>query len=126
MRKFAYTAVFATAISAPALAGALLDYSAVSVLGAPPGSAGPCSSSCTVGGANLSNPGQGGHQTRTIPGFATLSESGSGAVPGGQEAGHTTLDVAPTTDFPDGFSGSASGNFTNRMNPKGHCTPTVC
>ena len=37
MRKFAYAAVFATAISAPALAGALMDHSVVSVLGAPDG-----------------------------------------------------------------------------------------
>jgi hypothetical protein len=76
MRKFVYAAVFATAISAPALAGALMDHSAVSVLGAPGG----CSSSCTVGGADPDNPGnaQGGHFASTNA--AGFTQTGSGTV----------------------------------------------
>jgi hypothetical protein len=111
MRKFAYAAFFATAISAPALAGALMDHSAVSVLGAPGG----CSSTCTVGGADPANPGraQGGHFAIDNPPIAG-SASGTFAVPGGQTTGHVNQ-TAPTP-------GTVSGNFNEVPSSKGHCT----
>src|SRR6188474_625053 len=95
MRKFAYAAVFATAISAPVLAGALMDHSAVSVLGE------PCSSSCLKGGADPANPGnaQGGHSqiTTQLPapfvGSRTDTTSGTQAVSGGkQDSGRRASD----------------------------------
>jgi hypothetical protein len=112
MRKFAYAALFATAISAPALAGALMDDSAVSVLGAPGG----CSSSCTVGGADPDNPGQaqGGHFAVDTP-FTAGSASGTLAVQDGQNTrGHINQTV-PTP-------GTVSGNFDEIPSSKGHCT----
>jgi hypothetical protein len=108
MRKFSYAAVFAVAISAPAVAGAaLMDHSVLSVLGAPDGG---CSSSCFVGGADPNNPGEaeGGHAANSL-----FNGSGTIAIPGGQQTGH--IEIASI------FPGTGSGNFTT-LPPKGHCT----
>jgi hypothetical protein len=120
MRKFAYAAVFATAISAPVLAGALMDHSAVSVLGA------PCSNPCAKGGANPANPGnaQGGHSVITVPppvggtNSTTVTLSGTQAVPGGQASGRRVSDSNN-----DALDSSQSGNATKG---NGHCTGPGC
>jgi hypothetical protein len=113
VRRVAHAAaVLAVAISAPVLAGAMIDYSVVSVLGQ------PCSGSCQVGGANLSNPGQaqGGHEALSSKSpSSTNVASGTSAVVGGRSTGHVT----ETT--PAG-SGTASGNFNTIPSAKGHCT----
>jgi hypothetical protein len=116
MRKFAYAAVFAAAISTPALAGALIAHSAISVLGA------PCTGDCSVGGApggngavNSDGKAQGGRQTINAGPLGTVTQSGSGTVQGGQQAGHASI-TGPLVN------GSISGNFTDSTNPKGHCT----
>ena len=105
MRKFAYAAVFATAISAPVLVGALMDHSAVSVLGAPPGSSGPCSGNCSVGaagngGTNSGGASQGGH---TMLGPISISGTES------------------TGRFEIARAGSVSGN-RGTIPIRGHCT----
>jgi len=120
MRKFVYAVVLATAISTPVLTGALMDHSAVSVLGA------PCSNPCAKGGANPANPGnaQGGHSQINVleappfTGFATITTSGTRAVPGGQESGRRVSD-SPN----DALDRSQSGNFTKG---NGHCTGPGC
>jgi hypothetical protein len=118
MRRFAHAAVFAVAISAPILAGALMDHSVVSVLGAP--GTGPCKSSCNVGGAAYPSPAQGGHTTGTGCCGTPLTVSGTMAVNGtvgpssGQNTGRTAVGgTSPAT---------ISGNFTNGVPGKGHCT----
>jgi hypothetical protein len=111
MRSFVHAAVFAVAISAPALAGALMDHSAVSVLGAP-GSG--CSSSCDVGGAAPGSPAQGGHLNND-PTLGSGSASGTLAVPGGQTTGHINQTA------PDPVA-TVSGNFNTIPSSKGHCT----
>jgi hypothetical protein len=116
MRRFAHAAIVAVAISAPVLTGVLMDHSVVSVLGS-------CKTSCTVGGADPNNPGnaQGGRSALTVTvGGVTLSGSASGtlAVPGGQQTGHT-VGINPINPA---ANGTASGNFTDPNNPKGHCT----
>lgn len=114
MRKFAHAAVLAVAMSAPVLAGALMDHSVVSVLGAPGNG---CSSSCSVGGAAYPSPAQGGHTTGTGCCGQPLTVSGTMAVNGtvgpssGQNTGRT---VTPTEGL--------SGNFTNGFPGNGHCT----
>jgi len=52
MRRFASAAVFAVALSAPVVAGALIDHSVASVLGAPGNGANCGSGNCSVGGAS--------------------------------------------------------------------------
>jgi hypothetical protein len=115
MRRFAHAAVLAVSMSAPILAGALVDHSVLSVLGA------PCSVNCGVGGApggmggrSSDEQAQGGLAvgTNKIP-PETAVASGTSAVPGGQSTGHVT----ETT--PSGSS-TFSGNFTTV--PHGHCT----
>jgi hypothetical protein len=115
MRKFAYGVIFATAISGPAFAGALMDHSAVSVLGAPGG----CSSSCSVGSADPDNPGnaQGGHSVNTLAPGITVSGGGAG-VPGAFGPGHITL----SEPLPPG---TTSGNFRTVPSSKGRCTGSL-
>jgi opacity protein-like surface antigen len=105
VRKFACAAVLAAAISAPVLAGALVDHSAVSVLGAPGG----CSSSCSHGAFDTNNPGQahGGYQKAppdelTGVGFSQAGTPGTGRI---------TLNGTTT--------GTQSGNYRKQA---GHCT----
>ena len=107
------------AVAGALTAGALLLAplgAALATPGVADAAPGGCSSSCTVGGADPSNPGnaQGGHESIALPGGG-LTVSGSGVVPGGQQAGHESI----TTP---GFSGSFSGNATDPTNIKGHCT----
>ncbi len=75
---------------------------------------GGCSSSCTVGGVDPANPGdaQGGRAVQAFSGLA-VTQSGSGVVQGGQQAGHSAVTYGDQ-------SGTISGNFTTV--PKGHCT----
>ena len=114
MRRFAHAAVLAVAISAPVLAGALVDHSVVSVLGK---TGGGCSSNCSVGGAAPGSSAQGGHRLITTDnGLASRSSSGTGAVPGGQTTGHSTETIRGNT------VGTASGNFDTVPSSKGHCT----
>lgn len=128
MRKFAHAAVLAVAISAPVLAGGLMDHSVVSVLGAP--GIGGCSSGCGVGGAtnpatgqpgngavNSGGAAQGGHTAGTNPftgapqtQSGTLEVTGVGSGTGRQAVGGSN-------------PGTASGNFTGGIpTSKGHCT----
>ena len=111
MRRFAHAAVLAVAISAPVLTGALMDHSVVSVLGAPGG----CSSSCTVGGAAPGSPAQGGHRNIMTFGGGAQTQSGTVAVPFGQQS---TGRIA-TTNSSGQIVGSHSGNFKKGT---GHCT----
>jgi hypothetical protein len=138
MRRFAQAAVAAFALSGPVLAGVLVDHSVVSVLGKPSGGTGPCSSSCIVGGADLNGAGQGngaansggaaagGHIKQPFSGSADGTQTGSGTLtdfnpgPGTPVAGHYVID----TPDPAG-DGTASGNFTDPSNPKGHCTGSL-
>src|SRR5262249_1607446 len=124
-------AIFAAAISAPVLTGALMDHSVVSVQGAP-GSGGGCGGlTCSVGGQGQggvqSGQAQGGH-AKTATGF------GNGASVSGTFAGvYQTLSRGPSlaltgtgrrTAFhqPTGeILGSQSGNFTT-IPGNGHCT----
>ena len=94
MRRFAHAAVFVVALSAPILAAALQDHSEFSVLGAPGGG---CSSTCSVGGADPSNPGQppGRHIREADPGFTQSGTPGTGRItvetlfgPGTQSGNH--------------------------------------
>ena len=115
MRRLVHAAVFAVAISAPVLAGALVDQSVVSVLGAPGG----CSSNCLVGGAAPGSPAQGGHSSFTadLP-FLGYKKSGTiGIFTSPNFAGH----AVQTGSNP----GTQSGNFTNPANPHGHCTGSL-
>jgi hypothetical protein len=120
MRRLASAAVFVVAVSAPAVP-ALMDHSVLSVLGDSPGSAGPCSSDCSVGGAALGNgransngAAQGGHANLTGPGLQS-SVSGAIAVVGAPViAGHEVVTEGGSTT-------SISGNFTT-IPGKGHCT----
>jgi hypothetical protein len=118
MGRFAHAAVFAVAISAPVLAGALIDHSVVSVLGAPTGGTGPCKSICQVGGANEPALGTGNGGTssggQAQGGIVTASGfTAAGTIPvtGGQTTGREVL-----------TGRTFSGNFTNLSAPKGHCT----
>jgi hypothetical protein len=115
MHKFTHAAVFAVAISAPVLAGALMDHSVVSVLGSPGGG---CSSTCNVGGSAPGSPAQGGHTKISEPGMGSASMSGTDAA--GGSTGRLALNN-PTLP-----PSSASGNFTSvtaGTGPgKGHCT----
>ena len=121
MRRFFHAAVFAVAMSAPVLAGVLIDHSQVSVLGAPRG----CSSSCNVGGAtggqgSTSSGGraEGGHINGVINPMTTGSISGTLATGGPTSPGTGHLVVtAPVT-------GTASGNFTT-LPGNGHCTKAL-
>ena len=110
MHKFAHAAVFAVAISAPVLAGALMDHSVVSVLGSP-GTG--CSSSCNVGGSAPGSPAQGGHTKISVSGMGSASMSGTAAA--GGSTGRIVI------NNPTFATGSASGNFTT-VPGKGHCT----
>jgi hypothetical protein len=108
-------------MSAPVLAGALMDHSVVSVLGAP--GTGGCSSSCSVGGAAPGSPGQGGHVASTKgDGF---TESGTIPVvtsgPGYKFKGGTGHLAEPPGA---GTTGTISGNFNSYPTPssKGRCT----
>jgi hypothetical protein len=113
MHKFTHAAVLAVAISAPVLAGALMDHSVAS---AAPGTGGGCSSSCSVGGAAYPSPGQGGHTTGTGCCGTPLTESGTLAVTG-FPSGSGRVAVGGT------LPGTASGNFTGGIpTSKGHCT----
>ena len=123
MRRFAHATVLAMAISAPALAGVLMNHSPVSVLGAPGG----CSSNCavgavtspsgTVGQGAVSSAGQaqGGRRVESYPLNPNLDvkQSGTFAVRGDTEAGHNDTD-----------RGTLSGNFTS-IPGKGHCTGSI-
>ena len=119
MRRCVHATVFAVAISAPVLAGGLMDHSVVSVLGK---TGSNCSSSCTVGGAAAGSPGQGGHVVN--PNGFSFTESGTIPVvtsgPGYPVVGGTGHDaqVAPLRP------GTLSGNFNSLPTPssKGHCT----
>jgi hypothetical protein len=113
MHRFVHAAVFAVAISAPVLGGALMDQSVVSVLGKPAGT-GPCSSSCTVGGAQSGSPAAGGYVNTGAGGPV------SGTLPVGTSS--TAASAGRTSDNPPGDNSStASGNF-NTIPIKGHCT----
>src|SRR5258705_5281837 len=116
MRSFVHAAVFALEISAPVLAGALMDNSVASLLGATDSG---CSSSCSVGSADPDNPGnaQGGHSVNTFAPGITVS-GGGGGVPGAFGPGHITV----TEPFPPGTS---SGNFTTVPSSKGRCTGSL-
>ena len=118
MRKFACAAVMAAARSAPVLAGALMDHSAVSVLGAP--GTGPCSSECFVGGTDGGTPGRGGHYAspQELDG-STLTGSGTIAVQGGQTAGRVAA-IDSMGHIVTAVSGNASKPGT------GHCTGPTC
>jgi hypothetical protein len=96
MRKFAHAAV-----SAPVLAGGLMDHSVVSVMGAPgsPGpNPGPCSSTCNVGGTgnggvNSGGNAEGGHQV--FPNLLTQTkQSNTGTFGGSGSTGSGTGRVA--------------------------------
>jgi hypothetical protein len=125
MRAFVRSTIFAIAMSAPVLAGALMDHSAVSVLGAPAGGTGPCNTQCHVGGAATGNGGvnsggaaNGGHII--VPGrngLGSSSASGTFAVSGGQQTGHVVQNPTNPNE-----TGTVSGNFTDPSNPHGHCT----
>ena len=116
MRKFAYAIVFATAISAPALTGALMDHSAVSVQGA------PCTkASCSVGGAGqggTSSDGaaKGGQSNITVD-SANLTNTGTLATSPGNASG-----TGRQTLTSDTLNGTGSGNFSNGIPGTGHCT----
>jgi hypothetical protein len=116
MRKVVvHAAVFVVAMSAPVLAGAMMDHSVVSVMGQP--DTGGCSSNCSVGGApggTAEGAAQGGYTNLNDFGVST-STAGTGAVLGGPSTGHSVI-TAPIT-------GSASGNFNAFPEPgHGHCT----
>lgn len=80
MRKFAYAAVFAAAISAPVFAGALIDQSGLAVLGAP-STACP---SCDTGtyGTNASDSAQGGRRVQLVGIAHTRTTSGNEGTAG--------------------------------------------
>jgi hypothetical protein len=120
MRKFAHAAILAVAISAPVLAGGLMDHPVVSVLGAP--GSGGCSSGCGGagnGGVNSNGKAQGGHTTFTNQ-FGSVTESGTVAVHGplGPSSGQNTGRTAVGGSNP----GTISGNATAGTPVKGHCT----
>jgi len=113
MRRFASAAVFAVAISAPAVGGAMVDHSVASLLGE------PCSGTCSVGGAGQGGQSsggraQGGRETDMRPDLSA-SVSGTFAVSSGQTTGHETETAGPD-------SGTLSGNFNTFPSSKGHCT----
>src|SRR5690242_8278606 len=121
MRKVVHAAVFAMGISAPALAGVLMDHSVVSVLGEPSGGTGPCSSNCTVGGSiydgggngeiNSGGKAQGGYKKFTgEPG--TFTFTGTLPANGGRFGTGHSVDLNGDT---------ISGNF-NTFPGTGHCT----
>src|SRR5258705_2210338 len=116
MRKFAYAAVFATAMSARVFAGALIDHSAVSVLGD------PCTkASCSVGGAGQggtsSDGAAKGGQFNTTVGSANLTNTGTLATSPDNASG-----TGRQTLTSDTLNGTASGNLSNGIPGKGHCT----
>ena len=111
MRRFAHSAVLAAAISAPVLAGALMDHSVVSVLGAP-GSGAKCSSSCSVGGAGNGGTSSGG---AAEGGYVNIVHSHGGL----DETTSGTLAVGGTTGRFSTPSGAQSGNSAKGV---GHCT----
>jgi hypothetical protein len=115
MRRLA-SAVFVVATSGTLLTGALMDRSAVSVLGAPDAGGG-CSSSCAVGGADSSNPGQarGGYSTGPLPSPILGDVTEAGTVASGGAQGHVVA------TGPSLVNGSLSGNFES-LPGKGHCT----
>jgi hypothetical protein len=133
MRKFAHAAELAVAISAPVLAGALMDHSVVSVLGAPGNG---CSGTCSVGGApnpatgglpsNGNTRTQGGHTTepnvlgtpQTASGTLALTSSGTGHLTQGG-----SRPPPGTPGNPGTLTGTLSGNLTaGPWAGKGHCT----
>ena len=118
MRRFAHAAVFAVAISAPVLAGALVDHSVVSVLGAPSGAGAKCGSGpCNVGGVSSgpSSGAPGAHDVFITPpeSFTASGQVSTSAGPVVINKGHLTLTGAAVT--PEIYS----GNFETG---KGHCT----
>jgi hypothetical protein len=109
-----YTAAFAIAICAPAVAAALMDQSVVSVLGAPDTN---CSSSCTVGGFGTAHgPAPGGYYKETVEGVGSAQIAGRLTGQVGQGTGHEVFDI------PGVLTGSISGNTSDPNNPHGHCT----
>jgi|tagenome__1003787_1003787.scaffolds.fasta_scaffold19771001_1 opacity protein-like surface antigen len=109
MHRFATAAVLVVAMSAPVFAGAaLMDHSAITILGQPGG----CSSSCDVGGKgagglNSGGNAQGSYQKEPDTGFGTFTQAGT---PG---TGRITLNNPPDQ------VGTQSGNYPKLV---GHCT----
>ena len=129
MPKFARAALLAMAMSAPVLAGAFMDHSVVSVLGAPD-TGGGCSSNCSVGGSKYDGGGtgeinsggkaEGGYKNYTGEGGSTFRFTGTIPANGGRSgSGHGEIN-APESGVA-GVVGTFSGNTTRRP-WSGHCT----
>ncbi len=122
MRRFAHAAILAVALSGPALVGVVMDNSAVSMLGAPSTSGGPCSGTCQVGEFGTAAGSSGGKVQGGYVNNVPLLGGGTITLGGSENGGGRVVQSGPVTDTTSGNLLKSTGHFTgNPGNCSGQC-----